>query len=137
MWTDNEYPRDRGGRSRYESRKSEPPPDFHFIQSVDKSPEVKKEGELDRKYGSPAEKLRSRSIRGCIFDCLDEIWRGWGLSLGDSLGLVRGFDVREEKPSSGDERQHCNEEEVVVHVDPLEILDPYEGSCGSGNNSDA
>ena len=74
VWTDDERSRDQNGRSRCDYRKGKPPPSFHFVQPVDKSAEVEKEGEFHRKYGGPAEKLRNKSIRGRVLDLLDEIW---------------------------------------------------------------
>lgn len=43
MWTDDKRPWDHDGGYWDEDHESKPPPCFHFVQSIDKSPEIEEE----------------------------------------------------------------------------------------------
>lgn len=73
VWANDERSRQHSGRYWYKQDEGKPPPDFHFVQSVDKSPKIEEKGKFDRKYGSPTENFSPLAIHSSILDFLDEI----------------------------------------------------------------
>ena len=49
VWANDERPQYHSDRYWYKHDQGKPPPDFHFVQPVDKSPEVEEERKFDRK----------------------------------------------------------------------------------------
>ena len=49
VWANDERSRYHSGRYWYKYDQSKPPPDFHFVQPVDKSPEVEQKTKFDGK----------------------------------------------------------------------------------------